>query len=169
MNEMTFKLYSPLTAEFRSARAFWRGEGLTRLRGRELIDYAVAISAEIAEFGADLAQYLDAERAPYLAAHVKSIRISVDERGGELCGCATVTVDKNLTERGWNDLQDYLTGQYADGWGECFEQRDIEVVNGVLNVHFWQPTQLAFTTVQMARMHTTIGGTPCASSSHCGS
>ena len=36
---------------------------------------------------------------------MKSIRISVEERGGELCGCATVVVDEDLTERGWNDLQ----------------------------------------------------------------
>ena len=64
---------------------------------------------------------------------MKSIRISVEEHGGELCGCATVVVDADLTERGWNDLQEYLSGQYSDGWGEGFEQRDIAVEDGSLN------------------------------------
>src|SRR5699024_243266 len=44
----------------------------------------------------------------------------------------------------WNDLQDYITGQYSDGWGEGFEQRDIEVEDGILNVHFWQEDHFAF-------------------------
>ena len=33
---------------------------------------------------------------------------------------------------------EYITGQYADGWGEAFEQRDIQVDGGCLNVHFYQ-------------------------------
>ena len=36
------------------------------------------------------------------------------------------------------ELCDYITGQYSDGWGEGFEQRDIPVEAGTLNVHFWQ-------------------------------
>src|SRR5699024_5606631 len=36
------------------------------------------------------------------------------------------------------------TGQYSDGWGEGFEQRDIQVEDGILNVHFWQEDHFAF-------------------------
>lgn len=145
MNELTFKLYSPLTADYLSDESvLWRDEDTVELHGYELTDYADAISQQIEREGENLEQYLDAVNEPYLAAHVKSIQLSVEERGGELCGCATVVVDEDLTERGWNELQEYLSGQYSDGWGEGFEQRIIQVEDGILNVHFWQPEQFDF-------------------------
>ena len=150
MSELTFKLYSPLTAEFMSdGSEFWLGNDPIELQGYEMTDYLEAITAQIAEEGTNIEQYMDAEDRPYLAAHVKSIRISVEERDSELCACATVVVDEDLTERGWNDLQDYITGQYSDGWGEGFEQRDIEVEDGILNVHFWQEDHFAFSVEKM--------------------
>ena len=150
MNELTFKLYSPLTAEFMSdGSEFWLGNDPIELQGYEMIDYLEAITAQIAEEGTNIEQYMDAEDNPYLAAHVKSIRISVEERDSELCACATVVVDEDLTEHGWNNLQDYITGQYSDGWGEGFEQRDIQVEDGILNVHFWQEDHFAFTVEQV--------------------
>ena len=150
MHELTFKLYSPLTAEFLpDGNRFWQEDELVELSGYELSDYAAAISEQIEREGDHLEQYLDDETDPYLAAHVKSIRISVEKHGGELCGCATVVVDEDLTERGWNDLQGYLSGQYSDGWGEGFEQRDIQVEDGNLNVHFWQLERFAFTVEQV--------------------
>ena len=150
MKELTFKLYSPLTAEFMSdGSEFWLGNDPIELQGYEMIDYLEAITAQIAEEGTNIEQYMDAEDHPYLAAHVKSIRISVEERDSELCACATVVVDEDLTEHGWNNLQDYITGQYSDGWGEGFEQRDIQVEDGILNVHFWQEDHFAFTVEQV--------------------
>ena len=151
MENLTFKLYSPLTAEFLPGGSeFWQEDELVELSGYELSDYAAAITEQIKREGDHLEQYLDDENDPYLAAHVKSIWISVEEHGGELCGCATVVVDEDLTERGWNDLQGYLSGQYSDGWGEGFEQRDIQVEDGNLNVHFWQEEHFAFAVEQVA-------------------
>ena len=113
MENLTFKLYSPLTAELLPVDSeFCQEDELVELRGRELSAYAAAISEQIEREGDHLEQYLDGENEPYLAAHVKSIRLSVEEHGGELCGCATVVVDADLTERGLNDLQEYLSGQY---------------------------------------------------------
>ena len=150
MENLTFKLYSPLTAELLPDESeFWREDDLIELRGYEMADYLEAITEQIEREGDRLEQYLDSENAPYLVTHVKSIRLSVEERDGELCGCATVIVDEDLTEHGWNDLQEYLSGQYSDGWGEGFEQRDIRVEDGILNVHFWQPEHFAFTVEQV--------------------
>lgn len=34
-------------------------------------------------------------------------------------------------------LKDYFNGQYSDGWGEGFFQREIETSYGVLYLDFW--------------------------------
>lgn len=145
MEPITYKLYSPLTAEhLPGTDIYWREDAIEPLRGRDLTGYAAVIAEWIEREGADLEQYIDHENTPYLAAHVKSIRLSVEERDGELCGCATVAADEKLEQEGWYELHEYLTGQYSDGWGEGFEQRNIPVEGGVLNVHFWQPDYFYF-------------------------
>ena len=34
-------------------------------------------------------------------------------------------------------FKDWILGQNSDGLGEGFEQQDIEIDDGILNVHFW--------------------------------
>lgn len=51
-------------------------------------------------------------------------------------GCTTVKLKEPLTEAEMQDLQDYLKGQFSDGWGEGFEQQEIQTGDGVLFVHF---------------------------------
>ena len=148
MNELTFKLYSPLTAELvYHDPEDWCSDEVLAFDGRAIVENEAEILAQIKQEGDHLEQYLDTECDSYLAAHVKSIVVSVEKRNGSLCGCATVVVDEDLTKRGWKDLKDYLSGQYSDGWGEGFEQRDIQVEGGILNVHFWQPENFAITVV----------------------
>ena len=148
MNELTFKLYSPLTAELVCHDPEdWCSDEVLALDGRAIVENEAEILAQIEQEGDHLEQYLDTESDSYLAAHVKSIVVSVEKRNGSLCGCATVVVDEDLTKRGWKELKDYLSGQYSDGWGEGFEQRDIQIAEGILNVHFWQPENFAITVV----------------------
>ena len=51
-------------------------------------------------------------------------------------GCTTVRLKEPLTGPEMQDLQDYLKGQFSDGWGEGFEQQEIQTGDGVLYVHF---------------------------------
>ena len=63
---------------------------------------------------------------------------SVEIHGNKLCGCLNVELRESLNEGEQAVLCDYISGQYSDGWGEGFEQRDIRVDDGMLAVHFWQ-------------------------------
>ena len=52
---------------------------------------------------------------------------SVEIRGDELKGCTTVRLKEPLTEAEMQDLQGYLKGQFCDGWGEDFQQQEIQM------------------------------------------
>lgn len=63
---------------------------------------------------------------------------SVEVHGNKLCGCLTVELKEPLLDDEQTVLCNYISGQYSDGWGEGFEQREIDVGDGKLYVHFWQ-------------------------------
>lgn len=137
---MERKLYllSPLQAEFYEKDS-------DRMYPDEVMD-GCALSA----YGADILQKMQ-ERADYVGEDlmeyydkndsvkekVTKLELSVVLKDGELMGCAEVTIKAPLDRWEMSQLEDYLTGQYSDGWGEGFEQQDIPVEDGVINVHFW--------------------------------
>ena len=84
----------------------------------------------------NLTLYFDEERNPGLKEKVLNAVPTVEIRDGELMGCTTVKLKEPLTEAEMQDLQDYLKGQFSDGWGEGFEQQEIQTGDGVLYVHF---------------------------------
>lgn len=150
MEKDTLKAYviTDLTAELavEDMDSEYGEDGYAELDGRDLIDYEPSIREYIEkekgllEDGGNLACYIDSS-LPRLRENVLRIEPDVVVHKGKLCGCAIVELKQELSERDWNALFNYISGQYSDGWGEGFEQRDIPVADGVLNVHFWQPDQ----------------------------
>ena len=114
--------------------------GPDEFSGFELADYEEsiqsAITASLKESGGDLMPYFSEQRTPGVKAKVLSAIPSVELRDGELMGCTTVRLKEPLDKAEMSALQEYLLGQFSDGWGEGFEQQEIQTGDGVLYVHF---------------------------------
>ena len=142
---MLMKFYSPLTAEFFPNEPDWEDESYNEyegcpLNGHDLLQYADAVNEavkkDIADFNGDLMQYYHED--DFVRRKVVSAVPSVEICSNKLCGCMNVELREPLNEGEQAALCDYISGQYSDGWGEGFEQRDIRVDDGTLAVHFWQ-------------------------------
>ena len=143
------KLYSPLTAELveREPDLDWGYMNMA--------DYAQNLDGQdLLEFGEVIEQGIESETMPEEAERglmtwyrekdvindkVHSIRIGVEEVNDRLYAVATCEVKGQLTPDELAGLKEYCTGQYADGFGESFEQRARKCADGELYVHFYQP------------------------------
>ena len=142
---MQMKFYSPLTADFFPNEPDYEDEFYDEyegypMDGHDLLQYAdavdEAVKKDIADFNGDLMQYYHEDDS--VRSKVVSAVPSVEIHGNKLCGCLNVELRESLNEGEQAVLCDYISGQYSDGWGEGFEQRDIRVEDGTLAVHFWQ-------------------------------
>ena len=142
---MQMKFYSPLTADFFPNEPDYEDEFYDEyegcpLDGHDLLQYAdavdEAVKKDIADFNGDLMQYYHEDDS--VRSKVVSAVPSVEICGNKLCGCLTVELKETLLDDEQTVLCNYISGQYSDGWGEGFEQREIEVEDGKLYVHFWQ-------------------------------
>ena len=73
---------------------------------------------------------------------------SVEVIDGKLTGITTLRVRGELNDDEYQTLRDYLIGQYADGWGEGFEQRKISTGDRdypEICVSFWNSQDFEFT------------------------
>ena len=73
---------------------------------------------------------------------------SVEVIDRKLMGVTTLRIRGELTNEEQKALNDYLTGQYSDGWGEGFEQREIETGDRdcpEIYVSFWNPEDFELT------------------------
>ena len=142
---MQMKFYSPLTADFFPNEPDYEDEFYDEyegcpLGGHELLEYETAIRDAVEndtrDFGGDLMQYYHEDDS--VRGKVVTAIPSVEVHGNKLCGCLTVELKEPLLDDEQTVLCNYISGQYSDGWGEGFEQREIEVEDGKLYVHLWQ-------------------------------
>ena len=116
------------------------------LSASEILEYEDAILDRIekeklpdeGKYG--LAVYLDID----LREKVHSIHPSVEEWNDELWGVTEVQTRGELTPAEYAELTEWLTGQFSDGWGEGFEQREIKVDEGELCISFWDTSDRFF-------------------------
>ena len=139
------KFYSPLTADFFPNDTEDLGDDYSEYEGipytgKELTGYRDvirdAIYEDVKDFYGDLMRYYHEDDS--VRSKVVSAVPSVEICGNKLCGCLTVELKETLLDDEQTVLCNYISGQYSDGWGEGFEQRDIRVDDGMLAVHFWQ-------------------------------
>lgn len=118
--------------------------------GYDLLEYQEEIRKAIEErnqwTGSNLMEYYDKNDS--VKEKVKSLELTVVEHGGELKGCAVATVSLGLDSRELEQVKEYLTGQYADGWGEGFEQNPIQSGDIQMYVHFWNWKNFQFEILQ---------------------
>ena len=142
---MQMKFQSPLTADFFPNDTEDLGDDYSEYEGipytgKELTGYRDvirdAIYEDVKDFYGDLMRYYREDDS----VRRKVVRAvpNVDEVNGELVGSLWVDTDAPLTAEEQAVFCAYISGQYSDGWGEGFEQRDIRVDDGTLAVHFWQ-------------------------------
>ena len=144
----TLRLYMPLTAEFTEDGFDY--EEPEHLEGRELYQY----EEQIAKALEDYRMPEEAERGIMHWYHeedsvnekVRSVVFRLEERDFQLWGVAECQLLRGLTTKEMDTLKQYITGQASDGWGEGFEQRDIGVDEGVLNVHLWNSDEWSLQT-----------------------
>ncbi len=158
MNEL--KLYSPITADFVEDEpdeeldlGYMDIEDYAQhLDGRDLVYFQDIIEETIE----DETLPEEAERGlmtwygekDSLNEKVHSLRVTVEEKNDRLYGVAVCEVRGELNPDELAELKEYCTGQYADGWGEGFEQRERKCADGELYVHFWRSDKFFICTEQ---------------------
>lgn len=87
--------------------------------------YANEIFNAVSEDNIDLAEYADDYHGNSYYKKLHEIRMSVEEYDNKLYGVAICKVDDDWNDEDTEQLKEYLTDQYSDGWGEGLEQREI--------------------------------------------
>ena len=68
---------------------------------------------------------------------IRSVRFDVEDVRGTLYGCIRVGLTAPLTASEEKEFKGWLEGQCSDGFGEGFEQRELDVDDGTGYLSFW--------------------------------
>lgn len=147
---ITEKLYSPVFCKLEDIENmenydgnYWRDE----ISQKQAAYYAEVVSAQLQKAqGEDgergLMAYFECGTAVENKVHSLFVDVEVHEK--KLWGVATITLTEPISQREMAILKDYLEGQYADGFGESFEQHPIKTGDGELYVSLWENNKTYF-------------------------
>ena len=143
--QKTMKLYMPLTVTtYEIDNEYGYRETLNEpleLGNYEIVEYIDEILDAIErdklpdEIHRGLMHYYDGKDS--VNGKVEKYEFSVEVVGDELMGVAVLTLNDDLNSNEVQKIKDDVTGQASDGWGEGFEQREIETDIGDIYVSFW--------------------------------
>jgi len=135
------KLYSPVFVDLWEYD-YNEGNVKNELSQHEAVEYADEIRdamksyAEPGQTKRGLMEYYN--EVDSVDEKVQSLFLDVEIHDGRLWTVAALDLTEPLDLPELIELCGYITGQYSDGWGEAFEQQDIKVEGGDLNVHLWR-------------------------------
>ena len=143
----TLRLFSPLFPHIYRKNAWGDLDDYREdLSAGEVLEYEDKILALIqkeklpSEGERGLAVYLDDD----LSRKVYSINPTVEEWNGELWGVTQVQTYGTLSLSELVELNEWISSQFSDGWGEGLEQREIKVDDGELYLSFWDSSDRFF-------------------------
>ena len=87
---------------------------------KEIVD---AINARLGYDETDLAEYLAEDLELLVCSVTMEVRLGIN---GITCR-TTCVVEEELKPGLLNKLSDFISGQFSDGWGEGFEQREFTI------------------------------------------
>jgi hypothetical protein len=137
------KLYMPLHADIYERNQYGDlEEHPGQLDGRYLTEYEEAIFNTLVKYRMPEEQERGLmnwyREGGAVDEKVRSAVFSIEAVDGTLYGTVECMVTEDLTADEMETFKDYISGQASDGWGEGFEQQDINLPDKcVLNVHLW--------------------------------
>lgn len=141
LQEITERFYCPLTVTLYDRNEYGDIDDSDpqELDGRYAAGFEDEIRTALANYSArdevNMVEYFDGSNTAQ--AKLKSLLWGVENIRGELYGVITARLSEQLTDSEKSEVVEYLHGQNADGWGEGFEQQNIDADGGVMNVSFW--------------------------------
>lgn len=138
----TLKLYMPLTGRLYERNEYGDLDNDDQeMDGHALADYEHQIVSALLKNRMDeetergIMHWYDEDDS--VNEKVKSVVFNAEKRNSQLWGVAECRIQGELTPAELDALKEYVTGQASDGWGEGFEQREIQVEEGEIYVSLW--------------------------------